>query len=131
MKKLSPEQASRALALLAGLQTHRFFYKASGFTDSELGRPLIAIANTMQEAGVGHMHLKQVAEAVKAGVYLAGGTPIEFNTIGPCGGYCQNRGINDLTMLYDLPQRDAIADSVEVQMRNYGADGLVCIVTCD
>ena len=77
------------------------------------------------------MHLRQVAEAVKAGVYLAGGTPIEFNTIGPCGGYCQSRGLDDLTMLYDLPQRDAIADSVEVQMRNYGAAGLVCIGTCD
>jgi len=131
MKKLTPEQASRALSLLMRLQTHRFFYKASGFTDAELDRPLIAIANTMQEAGVGHMHLKQVAEAVKAGVYLGGGTPIEFNTIGPCGGYCKTRGIDDLTMLYDLPQRDAIADSVEVQMRNYGADGLVCIGTCD
>ncbi|GAB4353495.1 MAG: dihydroxy-acid dehydratase [Candidatus Abyssubacteria bacterium] len=131
MQKLTPEQASRALGLMMGLQAHRFFYKASGFTDSELGRPLIAIANTMQEAGVGHMHLKQVAEAVKAGVYLGGGTPIEFNTIGPCGGYCRSRGLDDLTMLYDLPQRDAIADSVEVQMRNYGADGLVCIGTCD
>jgi len=131
MKRLTPEQASRALGLLAGLQTHRFFYKASGFTDAELNRPLIAIANTSQEAGVGHMHLGQVAEAVKAGVYLGGGTPIEFNTIGPCGGYCKTRGIDDLTMLYDLPQRDAIADSVEVQMRNYGADGLVCIGTCD
>jgi len=131
MKKLTPEQASRALGLMMGLQPHRFFYKASGFTDAELDRPLIAIANTAQEAGVGHMHLRQVAEAVKAGVYLAGGTPIEFNTIGPCGGYCQNRGIDDLTMLYDLPQRDAIADSVEVQMRNYGAAGLVCIGTCD
>ncbi len=131
MKKLTPEQASRALALLMELQVHRFFYKASGFTEAELERPLIAIANTSQDAGVGHMHLKQVAEAVKAGVYLNGGTPIEFNTIGPCGGYCQKRGIDDFTMLYDLPQRDAIADSVEVQVRNYGADGLVCIGTCD
>jgi dihydroxy-acid dehydratase len=131
MKKLTPEQASRALGLMMGLQPHRFFYKASGFTDAELERPLIAIANTTQDAGVGHMHLRQVAEAVKAGVYLAGGTPIEFNTIGPCGGYCQRRGLDDLTMLYDLPQRDAIADSVEVQMRNYGAAGLVCIGTCD
>ena len=131
MKKLTPEQASRALGLMMGLQPHRFFYKASGFTDAELDRPLIAIANTAQDAGVGHMHLRQVAEAVKAGVYLAGGTPIEFNTIGPCGGYCQTRGLDDLTMLYDLPQRDVIADSVEVQMRNYGAAGLVCIGTCD
>jgi dihydroxy-acid dehydratase len=131
MKKLTPEQASRALGLMMGLQPHRFFYKASGFTDAELERPLIAIANTSQDAGVGHMHLRQVAEAVKAGVYLAGGTPIEFNTIGPCGGYCQRRGLDDLTMLYDLPQRDTIADSVEVQMRNYGAAGLVCIGTCD
>jgi dihydroxy-acid dehydratase len=131
MKKLTPEQASRALGLMMGLQPHRFFYKASGFTDAELERPLIAIANTAQEAGVGHMHLRQVADAVKAGVYVAGGLPIEFNTIGPCGGYCQTRGLDDLTMLYDLPQRDTIADSVEVQMRNYGAAGLVCIGTCD
>ncbi len=131
MKRISPEQASRALSLLSSLQPHRYFYKASGFIDAELGRPIIAIANTVQDAGVGHVHLKQVAEAVKAGVYLGGGTPIEFNTIGPCGGYCQKRGIDDLTMLYDLPQRDAIADAVEVQMRNYGADGMVCIGTCD
>ncbi|UCD57189.1 MAG: dihydroxy-acid dehydratase [Candidatus Hydrogenedentota bacterium] len=131
MKKLTREQASRAFGLLMGLQTHRFFYKASGFTDAELSRPLIAIANTMQDAGVGHMHLRQVSEAVKAGVYLGGGTPIEFNTIGPCGGYCQKHGMDDLTMLYDLPQRDAIADSVEIQMRNYGANGMVCIGTCD
>ncbi len=131
MKRLSREQASRALGLMMGLEPHRFFYKASGFTDAELDRPLIAIANTRQDAGVGHMHLGKVAEAVKAGVYLAGGTPIEFNTIGPCGGYCRTRGMDDLTMLYDLPQRDVIADSLEVQMRNYGADGLVCIGTCD
>jgi len=112
-------------------RAHRFFYKVSGFTDRELRNPIIAIANTSQEAGVGHMHLKQLAEAVKAGIYTAGGTPIEFNTIGPCGGYARDNEFGWATMLYDLPQRDVIADSLEVQLRNYGADGLVCIGTCD
>lgn len=131
MRRFLIEKLFRLMASKSSSRAHRFFYKVSGFTDSELKNPIIAIANTYQEAGVGHMHLKQLAEAVKAGVYLAGGTPIEFNTIGPCGGYARNTEFGWATMLYDLPQRDVIADSIEVQMRNYGADGLVCIGTCD
>jgi dihydroxy-acid dehydratase len=131
MRRFIIEKLFRLMASKSSSSAHRFFYKVSGFTDRELKNPIIAIANTTQEAGVGHMHLKQLAEAVKAGIYSAGGTPIEFNTIGPCGGYARDTEFGWATMLYDLPQRDVIADSVEVQLRNYGADGLVCIGTCD
>ncbi|MGB9736312.1 MAG: dihydroxy-acid dehydratase [bacterium] len=131
MEKLTKEQILKSLELFSKVKTHRFFYKASGFTDEELERPLIVIANSMQDAGIGHIHLKALAEAIKSGIYLAGGTPVEFNTIGPCGGYCKDGSLDQTLLLYDLPQRDAIADSVEIQVRNLGADGLVMMGTCD
>ncbi len=131
MEKLTKEQILKSLELFSQVKTHRFFYKASGFTDQELDRPLIVIANSMQDAGIGHVHLKALADAVKAGIYLAGGTPVEFNTIGPCGGYCKDGSLDPTLLLYDLPQRDAIADSVEIQVKNLGADGLVMMGTCD
>ncbi len=131
MEKLTKEQILKSLELFSQVKTHRFFYKASGFTDQELDRPLIVIANSMQDAGIGHIHLKALADAVKAGIYLAGGTPVEFNTIGPCGGYCKDGSLDPTLLLYDLPQRDAIADSVEIQVKNLGADGLVMMGTCD
>jgi dihydroxy-acid dehydratase len=130
-EKLSPEQIRRSLEVFAELKVDRFFWKASGYTDEELKRPAIAIANSPQDAGLGHMHLKQLGEAVKQGILLAGGVPIEFSTIAPCAGHCRDLGTEDDVLLYDLPQRDAIADSVEIQMRNYNARGLVCIGTCD
>lgn len=131
MDKLSKEQILKSLGLFAQVKTHRFFYKASGFTDEELERPLIVIANSMQDAGIGHVHLKALADAIKSGIYLAGGTPVEFNTIGPCGGYCKDGSLDPTLLLYDLPQRDVIADSVEIQVKNLGADGLVMVGTCD
>lgn len=131
MEKLTKEQILKSLELFSQVKTHRFFYKASGFTDEELSRPLIVIANSMQDAGIGHVHLKALADAVKAGIYLAGGTPVEFNTIGPCGGYCKDGSLDPTLLLYDLPQRDAIADSVEIQVKNLGADGVVMMGTCD
>jgi dihydroxy-acid dehydratase len=103
----------------------RFLYKACGFTDEELERPIIAIANSYEEAGPGHIHLKQIGEAVKAGVRMAGGTPVEFGVIGPCSAFGSD-------FRYDLPQRDAIANSIEIQIRGgLQCDGLVCICTCD
>jgi dihydroxy-acid dehydratase len=131
MEKLTKEQIMKSLELFSQVKTHRFFYKASGFTDEELERPLIVIANSMQDAGIGHIHLRALADAVKSGIYLAGGTPVEFNTIGPCGGYCKDGSLDPTLLLYDLPQRDAIADSVEIQVKNLGADGLVMMGTCD
>jgi len=130
-KKLTDEQRARALAVLSRMQAHRFFWKASGYIDRDLDRPVVAVANSMQDAGVGHMHLRELARHVKEAVYAAGGTPIEFNVIAPCAGYTRNSSIDDVNLLYDLPQRDVIADSIEIQMMNYGADGLVCIGTCD
>jgi dihydroxy-acid dehydratase len=130
-KRLTPKEAERALTILGRMQAHRFFWKASGYIDRDLERPVIAIANSMQDAGVGHAHLRELARHVKESVYAAGGTPIEFNVIAPCAGYSRARGLDDVTLLYDLPQRDNIADAIEIQLRNYGADGLVCIGTCD
>lgn len=129
--KLTPEQVSKALGILGKMRAHRFYWKASGYVDRDLEKPVIAVANSMQDAGVGHMHLRELARHVKEAVYAAGGTPIEFNVIAPCAGYCRTSSIDDVSMLYDLPQRDNIADSIEIQMANYGADGLVCIGTCD
>jgi len=103
----------------------RFLYKACGFTDEELDRPLIAVANSWQESGPGHIHLRDIADAVKAGIRMAGGTPVEFNVIGPCSAFGSD-------FRYDLPQRDAIADSIEIQIKGgLNCDGLVCICTCD
>lgn len=130
-KKLDRQQILRSAEVFANLKVDRFFWKASGYTDAELERPVIAIANSPQDVGLGHMHLRQLGDAVKQGVLLGGGVPIEFSTIAPCAGHCRNLGSADEVLLYDLPQRDAIADSVEIQMRNYNADGLVCIGTCD
>ncbi|MCP4035324.1 MAG: dihydroxy-acid dehydratase [bacterium] len=131
LQKLTREQILKSAQVFAELKVDRFFWKASGYTDAELERPVIAIANSPQDAGLGHMHLKQLGEAVKQGVLLAGGLPIEFSTIAPCAGHCRDLGTADEVLLYDLPQRDAIADSVEIQMRNYNAAGLICIGTCD
>jgi len=130
-EKIDPERLAKSAEVLAELRTDRFFWKASGYTDAELERPAIAIANSPQDVGLGHMHLRQLGDAVKQGVLLGGGVPIEFSTIAPCAGHCRDLGTDDEVMLYDLPQRDAIADSVEIQMRNYNASGLVCVGTCD
>jgi len=103
----------------------RFLYKACGFTDEELDRPIIAVANSWQESGPGHIHLRGIADAVKAGIRMAGGTPVEFNVIGPCSAFGSD-------FRYDLPQRDTIADSIEIQIKGgLTCEGLVCICTCD
>ena len=130
-EKLTPEQIQKSMQVFAELKVDRFFWKASGYIDAELERPAIAVANSPQDVGLGHMHLRQLGDAVKQGILLAGGVPIEFSTIAPCAGHCRDVGTEDETLLYDLPQRDAIADSVEIQLRNYNASGLVCIGTCD
>ena len=65
---------------------HRSLFKAMGYTDAEIQRPLIGIADSQNRIIPGHVHLDKIVEAVKAGVYMAGGTPIEFGTIGVCDG---------------------------------------------
>lgn len=106
---------------------HRSLFKASGFTDEELSRPLIGIVNSYNELAPGHVHLKLIAEAVKAGVRMAGGTPLEFSTIGVCDGIAMNH----LGMKYSLASREIIADSIEIMAIAHPFDGLVFITNCD
>jgi dihydroxy-acid dehydratase len=106
---------------------HRSLLYASGLTPEELERPIIGVANSFNEIVPGHIHLNQISEAVKAGVRMAGGTPLEFNTIGVCDGIAMGHS----GMCYSLPSRELIADSVEVMAKSHQFDGLVLIPNCD
>ena len=105
---------------------HRSLFKSMGYTDAELKRPLIGIANSASGLVPGHAHLGIVGEAVARGVRLAGGMPLAFNTLALCDGICQGNG-----MFYILPSRELVAASVEMTGRAYGLDALVCIASCD
>ncbi len=107
--------------------SHRALYKALGFTDEELERPIIGVANSWSELIPGHMHLDKLADAVKAGVRIAGGTPLEFNTIGICDGIAMGHE----GMRSPLVSREIIADSLEVMANAYAFDGMVFISSCD
>ncbi len=106
---------------------HRSLFKAIGLTDEELSKPIIGIANSYSEAIPGHIHLDKIVDAVKTGIRLAGGTPVEFNTIGICDGIAMGH----TGMKYSLGSRELIADSVEVMANAYAFDGLVLIPNCD
>ena len=106
---------------------HRALFRALGLTDEELARPIIGIVNAQNEVIPGHMHLDQIAEAVKAGIRMAGGTPLEFPAIGVCDGIAMNHE----GMYYSLPSREHIADSVEIMANAHPFDGLVFIPNCD
>jgi len=106
---------------------HRSLFKALGLTDEEIERPMIGIANSANEVIPGHLHLHQLSDAVKAGVRMAGGTPLEFFTIGICDGIIMGHG----GMKYSLSSRELIADSVESMAMAYPFDGLVLITNCD
>jgi dihydroxy-acid dehydratase len=101
--------------------------RADGFTDWELERPMIGIANSFNEIIPGHIHLDKLVDAVKAGIYAAGGTPIVFNTIGVCDGIAMNHE----GMKYSLPSRELIADSLEIMATAHPFDGLVLMASCD
>ncbi len=106
---------------------HRSLFKALGLTDREIGQPMIGIANSANEIIPGHLHLHQISEAVKAGIRMAGGTPIEFSTIGVCDGIVMGHE----GMKYSLCTRELIADSVESMVMAHPFDGLVLIPNCD
>ncbi|MDD5093882.1 MAG: dihydroxy-acid dehydratase [Dehalococcoidia bacterium] len=106
---------------------HRTLLRALGCGEKELGQPFIGVVNSFSEIIPGHIHLRTIAEAVKQGVYSAGGTPFEFNTIGICDGIAMNHA----GMRYSLPSRELIADSVEVVVQAHAFDGLVFIPNCD
>jgi dihydroxy-acid dehydratase len=106
---------------------HRSLFKALGLTDEEIDRPMIGIANSANEVIPGHLHLHQISNAVKAGIRMAGGTPMEFFTIGICDGITMSHE----GMKYSLASRELIADSVESMAMAYPFDGLVLIPNCD
>jgi len=106
---------------------HRSLFKAMGYTDEELERPLIGIANSANEIIPGHIHLDRIVEAIKSGVYMAGGLPVVFGTIGVCDGIAMNHE----GMKFSLASRELIADSVEVMAMAHAFDGLVLVPNCD
>jgi dihydroxy-acid dehydratase len=106
---------------------HRSLFKAMGYTDEEISRPIIGVANSANEVIPGHRHLKEIASAVKAGIRLAGGNPVEFSTIGVCDGIAMGHE----GMKYSLASRELIADSVEIMAMACPFDGLVMVCNCD
>lgn len=105
----------------------RSLFKAMGYTDTEIHRPLIGIANAANDIIPGHIQLNTIMEAVKAGVYMAGGTPVKFGVIGVCDGIAMNH----VGMKYSLASRELIADSVEIMATAHAFDALVMISSCD
>ncbi len=105
----------------------RSLLKAMGYTDEEISRPFVGIANSWNEIVPGHINLDKISEAVKAGVRIAGGTPMEFNTIGVCDGIAMGHD----GMRYSLVTRELIADSIECMARAHAFDALVLIPNCD
>ena len=102
-------------------------FESMGFTRDEFDRPLVGVANSWNEILPGAFHLGKVASRVKDGIRAAGGTPLEFNTIGVCDGIAQGH----VGMKYVLPSRDVIASSVEIMVEAHQLDALVCVGTCD
>ncbi len=106
---------------------HRSLMHALGLGDKEIRQPFVGIVNSFNEIIPGHIHLKTISEAVKQGVYNAGGTPLEFNTIGICDGIAMNHP----GMRFSLPSRELIADSVETVVQGHMFDALVFVTNCD
>ncbi len=106
---------------------HRSLLKSSGLLDEQIKKPLIGIVNSFNEIVPGHIHLQQIARAVKDGVLMNGGTPLEFNVIGVCDGIAMGH----TGMKYSLCTRELIADSIECMVRAHCFDALVFIPNCD
>lgn len=106
---------------------NRGVYKSMGFSDRDLDKPMIGIANTWSELVPGSYNLRAVADSVRRGIYAAGGTAVEFGVIGACDGTAQgNEG-----MKFILPSRDLIANDVEVMVQAHQLDGIVLLGSCD
>ena len=105
----------------------RVIYKAMGYTDEDLARPLIGVANAWSEASPGHAHLRDIAQQVKSGIWQNGGTPFEFGTFATCG----NIAIGTENLKYELVIRDVLAASIEIMAKVHLFDGLVLLSSCD
>src|SRR6266536_4561273 len=105
----------------------RALWRATGMTEADFEKPIVAIANSFTQFVPGHVHLHDVGQRVKKEIDAAGGWGVEFNTIAVDDGIAMGHG----GMLYSLPSRDLIADSVEYMVNAHCADALVCISNCD
>src|SRR5437762_3004459 len=105
----------------------RSLWRATGMKDADFEKPIVAIANSFTQFVPGHVHLHDVGQRVKKVIDAAGGWGVEFNTIAVDDGIAMGHG----GMLYSLPSRDLIADSVEYMVNAHCADALVCISNCD
>ena len=119
----------RSTKMTQGLEKapHRSLLYALGMTREEMSRPLVGVVNAANEVVPGHIHLGKIAEAVKAGVRMAGGTPMEFPAIAVCDGLAMNHE----GMRFSLPSREIIADSIEIMATAHPFDAMVFIPNCD
>ena len=125
MSRLRSDQVRKGLERAP----HRSLFYADGLTDEELtsDKPLIAVISSQADIIPGHNHLQRLADRVKAGVWMAGGVPMQFGTIGVCDGIAMNHE----GMKYSLTSREVIADSVECAVMGHAFDGVVLIPACD
>src|SRR6516162_7211439 len=122
-----PPLRSRTVTHGRNMAGARALLRATGVAREDLGKPIIAVANSFTEFVPGHVHLREVGQVVADAVRAAGAVPREFNTIAVDDGIAMGHG----GMLYSLPSRDLIADSVEYMVNGHCADALVCISNCD
>ena len=120
-------RSSKELSMGIEKAPQRSLYKALGLTDEEIAKPIIAIISAKSEIVPGHLHLDAITDAVKAGVYAAGGTPVVVPAIGICDGIAMGHD----GMRYSLPSRELIADGVESMLIGHAFDGAVLVPNCD
>jgi dihydroxy-acid dehydratase len=126
-KRTMPKLRSATTTEGRNMAGARALWRATGVCDTDFGKPMVAIVNSFTEFVPGHVHLREVGQWVKESVQAAGGIPREFNTIAVDDGIAMGHS----GMLYSLPSRDLIADSVEYMVNAHCADAMVCISNCD
>src|SRR6195256_4458668 len=122
-----PVYRSRTSTAGRNMAGARSLWRATEMTDADFGKPIIAIANSFTQFVPGHVHLHDVGQRAKSAVDATGGWGVEFNTIAVDDGIAMGHG----GMLYSLPSRELIADSVEYMVNAHCADALICISNCD
>ena len=122
-----PPLRSRTVTHGRNMAGARALLRAAGVAREDIGRPIVAVANSFTEFVPGHVHLREVGQVVAAAIKAAGAVPREFNTIAVDDGIAMGHG----GMLYSLPSRELIADSVEYMVNAHCADAMICISNCD
>ena len=127
MSEFTADLRSQRVLRRPEMSVQRAVYKSMGYSDEDLGRPLIGIANSWNRVVPGHYNLQLVSEYVKQGVFQAGGTPVEFGLIAACDGIAQGH----VGMHYILPTRELIANDVELMVQAHQLDAVVLLGSCD